>query len=62
MQGEVVSGRSLLLAPPERPVAIDGADLAPERPLLHLLNAAGEFRLPVLLAARRPPARWPTAL
>ncbi len=30
-----------------------------EQTLLHLLNAAAEAGLPVLLAAREPPARWP---
>ncbi len=37
-------------------------DAAAERPLLHLLNAAAEAGLPVLLAARDAPARWPTRL
>lgn len=49
-------------APPERPLAIDDADTAAERPLLHALNAAAEAGQPVLLAARAAPARWPTAL
>lgn len=40
------------------PIALDDADLVPEpTALLHLLNAAMEDALPVLLAARRPPAR-----
>jgi chromosomal replication initiation ATPase DnaA len=40
-------------------VAIDEADaVTDETALLHLLNAAAESRLPVLLAARAPPARW----
>ena len=47
---------------PELPaagIAIDDADaVADEDALLHLLNAAGEAGLPVLLAARTPPARW----
>ena len=43
-------------------LAIDNADRAPEEPLLHLLNAAAEARLPVLLAAALPPARWPVRL
>ncbi len=43
-------------------LAVDDADAAPERPLLHLLNAAAEGGVPVLLAAREPPARWGTAL
>ena len=40
------------------PVAVDDADAAAEQPLLHLLNAAGEAGLPVLLTGRAPPARW----
>jgi len=49
-------------AAPDRPLAIDDADAAPEHPLLHLLNAAAEAGLAVLLAGRTPPARWPVAL
>lgn len=48
--------------PPLGPVAVDDADAAPERPLLHLLNAAGEAGLPVLLAGRAAPARWNAGL
>jgi chromosomal replication initiation ATPase DnaA len=40
----------------------DAAGIADETALLHLLNAACEARLPVLLAARTPPARWPVRL
>ena len=58
----VVRVEAATSGPPERPVAIDDADAAPERPLLHLLNAAAEAGWPVLLAARRPPARWGTVL
>jgi chromosomal replication initiation ATPase DnaA len=44
-------------------LAIDDADaMADEAKLLHLLNAAAEAGLPVLLAARAPPARWPVRL
>ena len=44
-------------------IALDDADAAPdETALFHLLNAAREARLPVLLAARTPPARWPVRL
>lgn len=50
------------LAAPDRPLAIDDADTAPERPLLHALNAAAEAGLPVLLAGRAAPARWGVAL
>ena len=33
-----------------------------ETALLHLLNAAGEAGLPILLAAPAPPSRWPVRL
>lgn len=59
---ELLCPAALREEPPGRAVALDDADLAPERPLLHLLNAAAEARLPVLLAGRAPPARWPSAL
>lgn len=40
-------------------IAIDDADATcDEEALLHLLNAAQEGRIPVLMAARSPPARW----
>jgi chromosomal replication initiation ATPase DnaA len=42
--------------------AIDDADRADEAALLHLLNTAHDLGLPVLLAARLPPARWTIAL
>ena len=58
----LVAGPSLRLVPPERALAIDDADAAPERPLLHTLNAAAAAGLPVLLAAREAPARWPVRL
>jgi chromosomal replication initiation ATPase DnaA len=47
---------------PPQPLAIDDADAAPERDLLHLLNAAQEAGAPALLAARAPPSRWGVAL
>ena len=48
---------------PATGLAIDDADAAPDASvLLHTLNAAAEARLPVLLAARQPPARWPMEL
>ncbi len=62
------AGASLLDGPtlrdvwPHGPLAIDDADLAPETVLLFALNAAQEAGHPVLLAARTPPARWPTRL
>jgi chromosomal replication initiation ATPase DnaA len=43
-------------------VAIDDAEGAEECALLHLLNAAAEAALPVLLAGRTAPARWPVRL
>jgi chromosomal replication initiation ATPase DnaA len=40
-------------------LAVDDADLVPQdTTLLHLLNTARDLRLPVLLVAREPPARW----
>lgn len=50
------------LLPARGPVAVDDADLAPEAPLLHLLNAHGEAGSAVLLATRAPPARLAVAL
>ncbi len=58
-------GRTLSALPdlPPAGIALDDADaVAEETALLHLLNAAGEARLPVLLAARQAPARWPVRL
>ena len=54
--------RGLVRLPCSGGIAVDGADSAMEQPLLHLLNAAAEADLPVLLAARTAPARWPTRL
>jgi chromosomal replication initiation ATPase DnaA len=48
---------------PARGLALDDADMpAEEAALLHLLNACAEAGLPVLMAAPRPPSRWPIAL
>lgn len=48
---------------PTRGVALDEADLPGEEPaLLHLMNACAEARLPLLMAAPRPPSRWHVAL
>ncbi|MBE7211322.1 MAG: chromosomal replication initiator DnaA [Gluconacetobacter diazotrophicus] len=42
-----------------RPVAVDDADTAPDqRALLHLLNAARDNGVPLLITAREPPSRW----
>jgi chromosomal replication initiation ATPase DnaA len=59
---ELQAGPLLRAWLPAGPVAVDDADAAAERPLLHLLNAAGEAGLPVLLAGRAAPARWNPAL
>ena len=58
----VLSGAGLRLEPPSGPAAIDDADLAPERMLLHWLNASAEAGMPVLMASRTAPARWAVAL
>ena len=48
---------------PARPVALDDADRCADGPaLLHMLNGCAEAGVPVLLAARAPPARWPVRL
>jgi chromosomal replication initiation ATPase DnaA len=42
-------------------IALDDVDAQENgAALLHLLNAASEARLPVLMAGRAPPSRWPT--
>ncbi len=44
---------------PQSAIAIDDAEAMPEpEALLHLLNAAAEQQIPVLLASRSPPAQW----
>ncbi|MCC7166279.1 MAG: DNA replication protein [Rhodospirillales bacterium] len=40
----------------------DGDRMAPERPLLHLLNLAAETGIRVLITARAAPARWSVGL
>lgn len=48
---------------PSRGVALDEADLpGEESALFHLMNACAEARLPLLMAAPRPPSRWRVAL
>lgn len=49
------------LAPPE-PTALDDAEAAPEEALFHLINRCAEAAMPLLLAARAPPARWAVRL
>jgi chromosomal replication initiation ATPase DnaA len=48
--------------PPDAAVAIDDADRAAERPLLHLYNSALERGASLLLTMRAPPASLPIAL
>ena len=61
LAGPAVEGLPEIPAVPG--IAIDDADaVTDETALFHLLNAAGEAGLPVLLAARTPPARWSTKL
>lgn len=57
-----LAGPALRFTPPAGPLAIDDADRAPARDLLHMMNAAAEAGLPVLLAAEAAPARWGTEL
>ena len=62
--GVILPGPGLTGLPhlPDGGIAVDDADRAPERALLHLLNSAAEDGRPVLLAARTAPARWQTWL
>lgn len=61
LPGEAV--RRLIDMPRYGGLAVDDADAAPEpEALLHLLNAAAEAGIPVLLAGRTPPAHWPATL
>ena len=43
-------------------VALDDADAASERHLLHLYNCCDAARVSLLVVARRPPAAWPISL
>jgi DnaA regulatory inactivator Hda len=55
--------RGLPELPAANGIAIDAADaVEDETALFHLLNAAAEAGLPVLLAARQPPSRLPISL
>jgi chromosomal replication initiation ATPase DnaA len=62
IDGEALAGHdpSVLAAQPA--VALDNADRAPERPLLHLFNCCHESGAGLLIVAREPPAVWPIAL
>jgi chromosomal replication initiation ATPase DnaA len=64
-EGAVVLGGSAFQEAFDMPanggIALDDVDACESGPtLLHLLNAASEARLPVLMAGRTPPSRWPT--
>ncbi len=64
-RGAIRTGSELagLPALPDGGLAIDDANLiTDERALLHLLNIAKETHVPVLMAAREPPARWRLSL
>lgn len=61
----ILSGASLNRSwalPATTAIAIDDADEAPEKPLLHLINVAAEENRAVLLASRTAPSRWGTRL
>lgn len=62
LSGEALAREALVLEPPRGPLAIDDADLAAERSLLHVLNAASEAGFAVVIAGRAAPARWETHL
>ncbi|MGE5268619.1 MAG: hypothetical protein ACM3JG_02980 [Thiohalocapsa sp.] len=62
-----VDGAALAAAEPDRlaavgAVALDDAEAAPERALLHLCNCAGEAGTFLVIAACQAPATWPLAL
>lgn len=60
MRGPALGGEAAAGA---RAIALDDADLAEdERAFLHLLNAAGEEHVPVLLAGRAAPGDWRVGL
>ncbi|EHL97855.1 hypothetical protein HMPREF9946_03901, partial [Acetobacteraceae bacterium AT-5844] len=59
----VLEGPALRGVPTPAPTVLDDADgVAEEAALFHLINACAAARLPLLLAGRAPPARWPVAL
>jgi chromosomal replication initiation ATPase DnaA len=53
---------SRLLAVSRHRIAVDDADRAPERALLHLYNSVLEQRGSLLITARQPPGAWQTEL
>jgi hypothetical protein len=59
----MLSGPALRGVPEPAPTALDDADaVAEEAALFHLINACAAQRLPLLLAGRAPPSRWPVRL
>jgi len=50
------------VAPEHLELALDDAEGAPERALLHLYNCCGESGASLLIVAREAPASWPVAL
>jgi len=59
----VLHGPALLGVPEPAPTALDDADgVMDEAALFHLINACASAGLPLLLAGRAPPARWPVLL
>lgn len=62
--GEILDEETVLRLVAERRhrIAVDDADRAPERALLHLHNSCLECRGSLLIAARRPAASWAIAL
>ena len=58
----LLPGPSLRFTVPERPLAIDDADASAGDPMLNTMTSAGVAGLPVLLAGRDPPSRWPARL
>jgi chromosomal replication initiation ATPase DnaA len=61
LQGALL--RDLPQLPSSGGIALDDGDAVPDETVLfHLLNAARDAALPVLLAARAPPARWAVRL
>jgi chromosomal replication initiation ATPase DnaA len=65
--GALIAGEELSRAAPNelaghRAVALDDAERAPERALLHLYNCVIEAGASLLVVAREAPASWPIAL
>ncbi len=58
----LLSGPQLGPLPEPGAAAVDDADCAPEEALFHLINANAARGLPLLLAGRAAPARWPVVL